>query len=240
MGAVDDQLGGHPRVVEQRDHRAGVAVVDGRHRVEQVGGHRRAGLDRGLRAGQVGVGVPDRGDHPGVGDGPDRRQRAGPLRRDSDHADGAGARRPAGGPARPGPGRAAAVGSWAPQRRAESHGPSRWIPAIAPSATSPPSIATPASSSTGVAVTRLASVRRRAVRPVERGGPAGGVRVGVGERAPAPAVQWMSTKPGTTIRSPRSRSGRRGGRPAPTSRIWSPRPRASPVRPGRPSPPSRR
>ena len=43
--AVVDQLDGDPLVLQQRRDRAGRAVLERRHRVEQVGGHRRARLD---------------------------------------------------------------------------------------------------------------------------------------------------------------------------------------------------
>ena len=121
-----------------------------------------------------------------------------------------------------GSGSRSSAGSWAPQRCSDSHGPSRWTPAIRPSATSSLSIATPASRSAGAAVTRLASVvvvpwarwcstARRADSPSRS----------VNDPPPPPCT-WMSTNPGTTSCAPRSSSGSRGGRPVPTSTISSP------------------
>ena len=47
--AVGDQFHRHPRVLEQRDHRAGLAGVDRAHRVEQMRRHRRTRVDRRAR-----------------------------------------------------------------------------------------------------------------------------------------------------------------------------------------------
>ena len=62
MHPVGDQLDGHPRILQQRDDRAGFAVMDRAHRVEQVRAHGRARLDRrpGLFVGGLGVARPRR------------------------------------------------------------------------------------------------------------------------------------------------------------------------------------
>ena len=82
---VGDQFDCHTGVFEQRDHRTGLAVIDRAHRVEQVRPHRRARRDRRPRLFIGRVGVAHRGDNARVDDSPDGRQRADPLRRQSDH-----------------------------------------------------------------------------------------------------------------------------------------------------------
>ena len=126
-----------PRVVRQREHRAGLAVVHRAHRVEQVGADGDAGLDRLARGVEAGVGVAQ---------GRDRR-RAGESRATASSPwSSSGARvtmrtvpsagvQQRGRPRR-GRGRAAGSGSWAPQCAALSHGPSRWMPASSPARTS--------------------------------------------------------------------------------------------------------
>ena len=85
MHPVHDQLEVDPRVLPEREHRARLAVAQGGHRVEQVGGAGRAGVDRRPARVVVGVGVADRRhDTPG-GHQPDRLHGPGPLRGDGDH-----------------------------------------------------------------------------------------------------------------------------------------------------------
>ena len=68
---VHDQLQPDALVSGQPEDRPGVPVVQRGHRVEQVGGAGGACVDRGLCGGQVGVGVPDRGNHAVLGQQPD-------------------------------------------------------------------------------------------------------------------------------------------------------------------------
>ena len=82
---VGDQLDGHPLVVQQRADRAGLAVVQRAHPVEQVGGDRRARVDRGHDLGQRGVGVPDRGDGALADQPADRVHGVGQLGGQGDH-----------------------------------------------------------------------------------------------------------------------------------------------------------
>ena len=85
MGAVVDQLDGHPLVLQQGGDRAGGAVPERRHRVEEVGGDggsRLDGLDRLLVRG---VRVPDGRDHAVFGEQPYGVQAAGQFGREGDH-----------------------------------------------------------------------------------------------------------------------------------------------------------
>ena len=86
---VEHELEGDPLVLEGRDDRSGLAVMDARHRVEDVGQDARPaieGCSRGLR---VGSGVPDRDDDPVPGQVLDRVERAGQFGRDRDLPQGA-------------------------------------------------------------------------------------------------------------------------------------------------------
>ena len=85
--AVQDHLDGDPRVLEQRDHRTGLPVVHGTHRIEQVRARGGAGTDRGAHDVVGRVGVTDRRDRTRVDHGADRVERAGPFRSDGDHPD---------------------------------------------------------------------------------------------------------------------------------------------------------
>ena len=72
---VGDDLDGDPVVLQQRDDRAGLAAVDGPHRVEQMGTDSCAGVDGRAGLGVGRLGVPD-GHHdtrrPELGDGGER------------------------------------------------------------------------------------------------------------------------------------------------------------------------
>ena len=93
MHPVGDHLHGHPRILQQGDHRTGLAVVHRPHGVEQVGADARAGVDGRPRLLVGGVGVADRGDRAGVHHLPDRGRTAGPLGGQGDHPDRPPARR---------------------------------------------------------------------------------------------------------------------------------------------------
>ena len=92
VNPVTEHLHRHPRVLDQRGHRSGLAVVHRTHRIEQVRPDPRPGLDRrdGLVVG--GIGVPDGGDRPGIHDLGDGVQCAVQFGGDGDHPD-----RPTGG-----------------------------------------------------------------------------------------------------------------------------------------------
>ena len=113
-------------------------------------------------------------------------------------------------------------GWWAPERCGLSQGPSRWMPASRPSCTSRASSRTASAIRWGVSVTRLAAID---VVPWARwvsATTAAASAVPRSNDAPPPPCTWRSTKPGTTVASPRSTSGARGGAPSPTSTMRSP------------------
>ena len=85
--AVEHELEGHVVVVEARDDRAGVAVVDARHRVEDVRHERRPRLEGGPREVLVGLGVPDRDDDARGDELPHRVERTGQFGGDRDLPD---------------------------------------------------------------------------------------------------------------------------------------------------------
>ena len=105
------------------------------------------------------------------------------------------------------------VRSCAPQRAGLSHGPSRCMPATTPRRVASASARTPARSSTGAAVTRLASVL---VVPCRRWNSAAApLPCASVYDAPPPPCTCMSTKPGTTTESGNSTVGGPGRPPGP-------------------------
>ena len=85
--AVGDELD-VDRCLEQGTDRSGVAVVQGRHGVEEMGADAGARVDRGPHDVVRRVGVADRDDHAGVGETAYGVEAAGQLGGDRDHADG--------------------------------------------------------------------------------------------------------------------------------------------------------
>ena len=102
------------------------------------------------------------------------------------------------------------AGFWAPQRSCDRYGPSKWMPASTPSATSGANALVADSISSNGELTRLASI---VVVPRERWNPAAFLASSaspVVKVCPPPPCTWMSTKPGSSqCRSPVSSS--RGG-----------------------------
>ena len=125
-----------------------------------------------------------------------------------------------------GSGSRSAESSWAPQRSAASHGPSRWMPATRPDRTCSAIARTWASSSAGWAVTSEAIIVVVPCRRCRSTAVAVAASISDGSAAgnapPPPPCTCMSTNPGTTVTAPNSRSAGRGGSPAPTARTTSP------------------
>ena len=131
--AVRDQLDGHPRILQQRQRRSRLAMVQRPHRVEQMGADRGAQRD--------GVGGSARSWHR-YAQAPQPLQRppnGGSRRRLPGRSGASVTIRIAPSPAASSASISAGVGSrswvWscAPQCAALSHGPSRWMPATMPS-----------------------------------------------------------------------------------------------------------
>ena len=80
--AVEDQLQGHPLVLERGDHRSGCAVMDAGHGIEGVRQHARPRIERGMGLLGGGLGVPDRDDDAGVDELRDRLERSRQLGRE--------------------------------------------------------------------------------------------------------------------------------------------------------------
>src|SRR5262245_32165562 len=112
-------------------------------------------------------------------------------------------------------------GSCAPARRGESHGPSRWIPAMRPESTDGTSEVHDATSASTESVTRLATsvvvpcaTWVSSTRATAAGEPPSNI-------APPPPWTCTSTNPGTT-RPGSDHEGRSGGVPVPTANTRSP------------------
>ena len=102
----------------------------------------------------------------------------------------------------------------APGRCSDSHGPSRWMPAMTPCSVRSANRATAVSRCSGEAVTTLASV---VVVPCSRWKSTPVTALSASYAPPPPPCTCRSTNPGTTIWSPRSTSAGRGGAPDPTA-----------------------
>ena len=122
---VGDHPDRDPLVLEDGRGRPGFAVVERRHRVEQVRRVSRAGLDPAPHLLVAGVGVPDR-DHDATGcQGLDHGQRARQLGGDGDDADPDSTDQPATASSE---GSASDAWACAPARRGEMNGPSTCQP----------------------------------------------------------------------------------------------------------------
>ena len=136
MRAVVDQLDGDPLVLQQRRDRAGRAVAERRHRVEQVGGDGRArvdGLD-GLLVRRVGVARSAAITPCSASSRTESRPPGSSVARVTilavPRAASISLRTSAGSGSR------SSVSSCAPLRHGEMNGPSKWMPARSPCSTS--------------------------------------------------------------------------------------------------------
>ena len=87
MYAVSDDLAGHTRVGEEDADGPGVSVKQGRHGVEEVGGHGGTGIDGSARGIAVRCSMTDRGKGTAIDDDADRIQGTRKLGGKSHHPD---------------------------------------------------------------------------------------------------------------------------------------------------------
>ena len=177
--------------------------------------HRRARRNRRPRLFVRRLGVADGRHDARIDDLPDRREGAVAFRRDGDHPD--RARRPhrERGRSRAGRGHASATAGARRTARSTATDLRDGCRRSGPARTSSANSLTWRSNSAGPAVTREAT---SVVVPCLRCS-ATAVAVSAGDAAekfaPPPPCRWVSTKPGTTVAAPRSRSAGRGGGPEP-------------------------